>query len=191
MFQIQKWLFSQFASQKFPKEWIFPIKQTWTNYLNVPFPFSVFFREQYVSFPENKVKEIGNKILSILLLFLNSNYVVWLIFFLMNLFIALKGTHFWFLFAFTVAGIVQCGGRKTSPRTSTIVQFIFYFGPLRSAWIFWEIRNKWNLAVSTTYLIPPANNRSKKNPMKALGRTDFTKYALSTIIYLRVRFTCF
>ena len=31
----------------------------------------------------------------------------------------------------------------TSPRTSTIVQFIFYFGPLRSAIIFWEIRNKW------------------------------------------------
>ena len=29
-----------------------------------------------------------------------------------------------------------CGGRKTSPRTSTIVQFIFYFGPLRSAIIF-------------------------------------------------------
>ena len=33
--------------------------------------------------------------------------------------------------------------RKTSPRTSTIVQFIFCFGPLRSAIIFWEIRNKW------------------------------------------------
>ena len=33
-------------------------------------------------------------------------------------------------------------GRKTSPRTSTIVQFIFYFGPLRSAIIFSEIRNK-------------------------------------------------
>ena len=32
--------------------------------------------------------------------------------------------------------IVPCGGRKTSPRTSTIVQFIFYFGPLRSAIIF-------------------------------------------------------
>ena len=29
-----------------------------------------------------------------------------------------------------------CGSRKTSPRTSTIVQFIFYFGPLRSAIIF-------------------------------------------------------
>ena len=37
----------------------------------------------------------------------------------------------------------ECGGRKTSPRTSAIVQFIFYFGPLRSAIIFWEIRNKW------------------------------------------------
>ena len=43
----------------------------------------------------------------------------------MNVFIALKGTHF--LFAFTAAGVVQCGGRKTSTRTSTIVQFIFYF----------------------------------------------------------------
>ena len=34
------------------------------------------------------------------------------------------------------AGVVQCGGRKTSPRTSTIVQFIFHFVPLRSADIF-------------------------------------------------------
>ena len=48
-----------------------------------------------------------------------------------------------FIFDFTAAGVVPCGGRKTSPRTSTIVQFIFYFGPLRSAIIFWEIRNKW------------------------------------------------
>ena len=32
-----------------------------------------------------------------------------------------------FLFAFTAAGVVPCGGRKTSPRTSTIVQFIFHF----------------------------------------------------------------
>ena len=31
------------------------------------------------------------------------------------------------IFAFTAAGVVPCGGRKTSPRTSTIVQFIFYF----------------------------------------------------------------
>ena len=41
-----------------------------------------------------------------------------------------------------------------------------------------------NLAASTTYLISPANYRSKKDPLKALGRIDFTKYALSTIIYL-------
>ena len=40
------------------------------------------------------------------------------------------------LFDFTAAGVVPCGGRKTSPRTSSIVQFIFYFGPLRSAIIF-------------------------------------------------------
>ena len=44
----------------------------------------------------------------------------------MNVFIALKGTPF-FSFAFTAADVVQCGGRKTFSRTSTIVQFIFYF----------------------------------------------------------------
>ena len=43
------------------------------------------------------------------------------------MFIALKGTYLCILFAFTAAGVVQCGGRKTSPRTSTIVQFIFHF----------------------------------------------------------------
>ena len=59
--------------------------------------------------------------------FISRKYVVWPIFFLMNVFIALKGTHFWILFTFTAAGVVPCGGRKTSPRTSTIVQFIFYF----------------------------------------------------------------
>ena len=75
--------------------------------------------------------------------FISRNYVVWPTFLLMNVFIALKGSHFWFLFDFTAAGVVPCGGRKTSPRTSTIVQFIFYFGPLRSVIIFWEIRNKW------------------------------------------------
>ena len=36
-------------------------------------------------------------------------------------------THFLFLFAFTAVGFVQCGGRKTSPPTSTIVKYIFYF----------------------------------------------------------------
>ena len=43
------------------------------------------------------------------------------------MFIALKGTYFCISFAFTAVGVVQCGGRKTSPRTSTIVQFIFHF----------------------------------------------------------------
>ena len=39
----------------------------------------------------------------------------------------LKEHIFVFLFAFTAAGVVQCGGHKTSPRTSTIVQFTFRF----------------------------------------------------------------
>ena len=33
--------------------------------------------------------------------FISRNYVIWPIFFLMNVFIALKGTHFWFLFKVT------------------------------------------------------------------------------------------
>ena len=32
-----------------------------------------------------------------------------------------------FLFAITAAGVVPCGGRKKSPRTSSIVQIIFSF----------------------------------------------------------------
>ena len=72
-----------------------------------------------------------------------SRNVVWPTFLHMKVCIALKGSHFWFLFDFTAAGVVPCGGRKTSPRTSTILQFIFYFGPLRSEIIFWEIRNRW------------------------------------------------
>ena len=43
---------------------------------------------------------------------------------------------FWFLFVFTAAGVVQCGSRKMSPHTSSIVQFVFYFDPLRSVRIF-------------------------------------------------------
>ena len=42
------------------------------------------------------------------------------------MFIALKETYFFF-FYFTAAGVVPCGGRKKSPRISTIVQFIFHF----------------------------------------------------------------
>ena len=53
--------------------------------------------------------------------FIGRNYVVSAIFFLVNVCIALKGTHFWFSFAFTAASAVQCGGRITSLHTSTIV----------------------------------------------------------------------
>ena len=34
---------------------------------------------------------------------------------------------------FTAAGVVPCGGPKTSSRTSSTVQIIFFFGPFRSA----------------------------------------------------------
>ena len=40
---------------------------------------------------------------------------------------ALKGTQFYFLFSFTAAGVVPCGGPKKSSRTSSIVQIIFSF----------------------------------------------------------------
>ena len=50
-------------------------------------------------------------------------------------YLAPASPSFFFLFVVTAAGVVLCGG----PHTSSIVQFIF-FGPLRSAEIFWEIR---------------------------------------------------
>ena len=51
-------------------------------------------------------------------------------------FIVFKRTYFCIVFAITAAGVVPCGGPKTSPRTSSIVQIIFYFCPLRSVGIF-------------------------------------------------------
>ena len=56
---------------------------------------------------------------------------------LFNVFTAFKGTNFLhFVFAVTVAGVVSSyGGRKKSPRTSSIVQIIFYFWFLRSVGI--------------------------------------------------------
>ena len=50
------------------------------------------------------------------------------------------------------------------------------------SWMFGVDRMK--LGSKYNLLNTPANYRSKKDPMKALGRIDFTKYALSTIIYL-------
>ena len=54
----------------------------------------------------------------------------------LNVFTASKGSNLYILFSITAAGVVPCGGRKKSPRTSSIVQIIFYFGPLRSVQIF-------------------------------------------------------
>ena len=53
---------------------------------------------------------------------------------------AIKGTHFYILFVVTAAGVVLCGSPKKQPRTSSIEQFKFSFGPLRLAEIFLEIR---------------------------------------------------
>ena len=50
---------------------------------------------------------------------------------LINVFTALKGSQFYFLFAITAAGVVPCGGPKKSPRTSSIVQVIFMSPPDR------------------------------------------------------------
>ena len=54
----------------------------------------------------------------------------------LNVFTASKGSNLYILFAITAAGVVPCGGPKKSPRTSSIVQIIFYLGPLRSVKIF-------------------------------------------------------
>ena len=54
----------------------------------------------------------------------------------LNVFTASKGSNLYILFALTATGVVPCGGRKMSPRTSSIVQIIYYLGPLRSVKIF-------------------------------------------------------
>ena len=54
----------------------------------------------------------------------------------LNTFNASKGSNLYILFAITAAGVVPCGGPKKSPRTSSIVQIIFFFGPLRSIKLF-------------------------------------------------------
>ena len=56
-----------------------------------------------------------------------SETAVWPTLFLLNVSTALKGTHNYILFVVTAAGVVPCGTPKKRPRTSSIVQFIFYF----------------------------------------------------------------
>ena len=45
----------------------------------------------------------------------------------LNVFTASKGSNNYILFAITAAGDVPCGGPKKTPRTSSIVQIIFFF----------------------------------------------------------------
>ena len=47
-------------------------------------------------------------------------------YFPLNIFTASKGFKHFILFAITAAGVVPCGGPKKSPRTSSIVQIIFF-----------------------------------------------------------------
>ena len=54
------------------------------------------------------------------------------IYLLSNVFSAVKEAHFYIVFVVTAAGVLLCGSPKKPPRTSSIVQFIF-FGPFRSA----------------------------------------------------------
>ena len=77
-------------------------------------------------------------------------------FFLLNVFTALKGTHFYILFVVTAAGVVPCGSPKKQPRTSSIVQFIFYF------WSFEISRNiskkSENIIDLDSYILNSLNN---------------------------------
>ena len=59
-------------------------------------------------------------------------------------FTASKGSNLYILFAITAAGVVLCGGRKKSPRTSSIVQIIFLF---RSFEISYDIQSVQNTHV--------------------------------------------
>ena len=47
--------------------------------------------------------------------------------FTFNVFTDFKGSNNYILFAITAAGVVPCGGPKKSPRTSSIVQILFFF----------------------------------------------------------------
>ena len=76
--------------------------------------------------------------------------------FLLNVFTALKGIHFYIFFVDTAAGVVPCGSPKKRPRTSSIVQFIFYF------WSF-EIsrnihRNQKNIIGLDSYILYSLNH---------------------------------
>ena len=72
----------------------------------------------------------GIKYLIVTLVFFPPRFLEWESFsdsVSLNVFTASKGSNNYILFAITAAGVVQCGGPKKSPRTSSIVQIIFFF----------------------------------------------------------------
>ena len=60
--------------------------------------------------------------------------------FTFNAFTDFKGSNNYILFAITAAGgVVPCGGLKKSPRTSSIVQIIFFFWSFGISESIWSI----------------------------------------------------
>ena len=99
-----------------------------------------------------------------------------------------------FLFGVTAAGVVPCGIPKKRPRTSSIVQFIFYF------WSF-EIsrnilRNQKTLSVkihtaALTYYYDPAILQNKLTPLSifrdlALRKGDSKKFLFYFYVFYMV-----
>ena len=61
--------------------------------------------------------------------------------FSLNIITASKGSNNYILFAITAAGVVPCGGPKKSPRTSSIVQIIFFCWSFEISENIWSISN--------------------------------------------------
>ena len=59
----------------------------------------------------------------------------------LKFFTASKGSNNYILFAITAAGVVPCRGPKKSPRTSSIVQIIFFFWSFEISEDIWSISN--------------------------------------------------
>ena len=54
----------------------------------------------------------------------------------LNVFTASTGSNHYILFAINIVSVLPCGGPKTHPRPSSIVQVIFSLDPLGSVRIF-------------------------------------------------------
>ena len=67
-----------------------------------------------------------------------------------------KAIIFWLLFYSTVAGVVLCGGRKKSPRTSSLAGYtLFPFGSLSPFWLFWKLNTHYeNMSIQIYWKFP-------------------------------------